>query len=92
MQPNVIRSTFTLHANLGMRALDLVVGGRSEFEVRMRHHMISLWLRDAAFGTALGPIVPEGLNAFVNGQARITVGDIPRRPPLGQMLTKASAA
>jgi hypothetical protein len=80
-----------LQADLAMRALDLVVGGKSEVDVRVRHHIVSLWQHDPAFRNALGPVVPEGLTAFVNAEARIVIGDIPGRPSFAQKLAKAQA-
>ncbi len=80
-----------LQADLGMHALDLVLGGRSEFDVRLRHHVVSLWLHDPAFRVALGPVAAEGLTPFVNAEARIGVSGLPRRSSFDQMVAKAQA-
>ena len=68
-------------ADLNLRPLDLVVGGLSELQVRVRHRVISAWLVDPAFSTALGLPVAEGLIAFVNGTVKIDVAEPPRAAP-----------
>ena len=63
------------------RLLDLVVGGLSELQVRVRHQVISAWLVDPGFSTALGLPVAEGLIAFVNGTVKIDVAELPNSSP-----------
>jgi hypothetical protein len=81
--------TVKLAADLNLRPLDLVVGGLSELQVRVRHRVISAWLVDPGFSTALGLPVAEGLIAFVNGTVKIDVAESPSSPSVAAALAKA---
>jgi hypothetical protein len=62
-----------LASDLRMNPLDLVVGGASELQVRIRHWLVTEWLTSSAFSTALGPPAGLGLDAFVAGKVAIDV-------------------
>ncbi len=72
-----------LQADLGLKPIDLVIGGLSEIKVRASFHAVSRWLTDPAMAASLGAPPAEGLAAFVNGAATITVLDAASGPSLG---------
>jgi hypothetical protein len=78
-----------LSNDLGLRPIDLAIGGASELQVRIRSYVIEQWLTDAAVSADLGLPAASGLNAFVNGAVSITLGAAPAGPVLAEALARA---
>jgi hypothetical protein len=74
---------------LGIRPIDLVIGGRSELRVRLRSHAIATWLTDPAISADIGPPAGDGLAAFVNRTVNITIDDSPTGPSVATALGRA---
>ena len=69
------RLTVNLRTVLGLRPIDLVIGGRSEAEVRLRSHAIAAWLTDPAVSAAIGLPAAEAFTEFVNRTVAVTFAD-----------------
>ena len=78
-----------LSNDLGLRPIDLAIGGASELQVRIRSYVIEQWLTDAAVSADLGLPAASGLNAFVNSAVSITLGAAPAGPVLAEALARA---
>ena len=81
--------TVPLRSGLGMKAIDLVIGGISEIKVRASFHGLSQWLTDPAMAASLGAPPAEGLAAFANGAVTITIADAAAGPSLAAALAQA---
>jgi hypothetical protein len=64
---------FRLAGDLGMRPIDLLIGGEAEVLLRARHHLVDRWRTDNATQTALGPLPDRGLVTFINRTRPVTV-------------------
>lgn len=74
-----------LRADLGMRPVDLVVGGRNEVMLRARHHMVRLWQTRPAVQAELGAPPPAELVTHINQVQPITV-DLDHGTPSAETL------
>jgi len=78
-----------LAADLGMRPIDLVVGGASEVEVRARRFLLERALRDPAILAGLG--AAADLAAFAAGRASFAVDAGAGDPSLATLADRAEA-
>lgn len=54
-------------ADLGMQAIDAVIGGRSEVQTRVRHLSLDRWMTDVTIADQLGVFVQGGLDKALKG-------------------------
>lgn len=83
------RRTINLRAVLGLRPIDLVIGGRSEVEVRLRSHVIAAWLTDPAVSASIGMPAAEAFTEFVNRTVTVTFDDAASGGSLEAALARA---
>ncbi len=68
-----ITRRFRLEVDLGLKPIDLLVGGEGEIVLRTRHRLLTLWLEDAATQSALGPLPDRDILTFINQTRPVTV-------------------
>ena len=65
--------TFELAADLGMRPIDLLIGGEAEVVLRARHRLVELWRIDAGMQGTLGPLPERDVVTFINRTRPVTI-------------------
>jgi len=63
----------SLRDDLGMSEIDLVIGGTSELQMRIRYAVLQQWLSDPSLSNALLPVPRFGVNATANGQLELDI-------------------
>ncbi|RWC50480.1 MAG: hypothetical protein EOS55_00670 [Mesorhizobium sp.] len=82
---------YALVADLGLQAIDLVVGGESEIVLRARHRFALDWRGgDPAIVADLGPLPDRGIVAYMNGQRPLTLDLATGGAPPAQLLASAA--
>jgi hypothetical protein len=84
------RVRLRLAADLGMTALDLVVGGESEVAIRSRHALLRRWRDDPGTAAVLGPLPDGPLGSFL-ARTRPLILDLEVGPrPVRVLLDRAA--
>ncbi len=83
--------TFSLSADLGVDAIDLLLGGEREIVLRARNLLVRRWRTRAALQQALGPLPANGLNEFLNQDRPIEVVLTRGATSVATLLTRAEA-
>ena len=84
-------ASLSLKTDLRMDPLDLVIGGRSELELRIRSEVLERWLRDPLYTATLGAIDPAAPDAFVAREAKISSDFSRGAPSLNDLMAKAES-
>lgn len=85
-----VQLTVRPFTDLGMEALDMVIGGQSELQVRTHHYLIGRWLTDSALASQLGIPSALGLQAFVNAEVTIEIDTSAGSVSLDSLLATAT--
>jgi hypothetical protein len=81
-----------LRADLGMTAVDLVVGGRNEIMLRARHHAVRLWRTRTSLQAELGSLPTADLVTHINQVQPISVDLAHGTPSADDLLRIAQRA
>lgn len=64
---------FTLAGDLGLTAMDLLVGGESEVVLRARHRLVERWRTHAGTRVTLGALPERDIVSFINRERPVTI-------------------
>ena len=79
---------YKLEGDLGLKPIDLLVGGESEVILRARHRLARDWRDDAAMRAQVGPLPEHDIVSYMNRDRPVTIdlgaGPVPPAPLLAK--------